>query len=349
MARASRQNPAIREFILRNVEENPSSITTATVTEFGLSRTAINRYMKRLIDEGLIEATGKTNARRYKLKKIVNLVFEIESITKSSSEDTIWRFRVLPYVKDIPQNVINICQYGFTEIFNNLIDHSLSDVALVSYEQTYTHVAMKIVDEGVGIFQKIQNDFGLPDSRTALLELSKGKLTSDKEHHAGQGIFFTSRMFDEFMIRSGNLSYRKRREDSDEWLIETAGISEPIKGTVVDLIIATDANWTTREVFNKYQGADISFLKTHIPIKLGNYPGEQLVSRSQAKRILARFEEFTEIILDFEGVEDIGQPFADEIFRVFPLNHPEIKFLVNRTNENVDQMIEHVLGSAENN
>ena len=313
-----------------------------------MSRTAVNRYVRRLIDEGLIEATGKTNARRYSLRKIVDLEFEIDEITKSSSEDAVWRFRILPHIKDIPQNVINICQYGFTEIFNNVIDHSLSDVATVYYEQTYTHITMMIIDKGIGIFQKIQNDFDLPDARTALLELSKGKLTSDREHHAGQGIFFTSRMFDEFMIRSGDLSYRKMREDGDEWLIETVGIAEPVKGTVVNMIIATNADWTTREVFNRYQGADISFLKTHIPIKLGEYPGEQLVSRSQAKRVLARFEQFTEMILDFEGVEDIGQPFADEIFRVFPLNHPEIDIFVSRANENVDQMIEYVQASAKN-
>jgi len=349
MARASRQNPAIREFILRNVENNPSSITTATVKEFGLSRTAINRYMKRLIDEGIIEASGKTNARHYKLKKIVDLKFEITEITKFSSEDAVWRFRVLPYIKGIPQNAINICQYGFTEIFNNLIDHSLSDIALVSYEQTYTHVAMMIVDEGVGIFQKIQNDFGLPDARTALLELSKGKLTSDKEHHAGQGIFFTSRMFNDFFIRSGNLLYVKQRKDDNEAMIEVSDLQDAQEGTLVQMKIATNANWTTREIFDQHQGADFSFQKTLVPIKLANYPGEQLVSRSQAKRVFARFDEFTEIILDFEGVDDIGQPFADEMFRVFPLSHPEIKISPRRTNENIDSMIKYVLGSSENN
>lgn len=348
MARASRQNPAIRDFILRNVEDNPGNITTAAVTEFGLSRTAINRYMKRLIDEGLIEASGKTNARRYKLKNIVDIVFEIEDITKSTSEDAVWRFRILPHIENIPQNVINICQYGFTEIFNNLIDHSLSDVALVSYKQTYTHVAMMIVDEGVGIFQKIQNDFGLPDARTALLELSKGKLTSDKEHHAGQGIFFTSRMFDEFFIRSGDLLYVKQRKNNNEALIEVADLQDAQSGTLVQMKIATNANWTTREIFDLHQGADFSFRKTVVPIKLANYPGEQLVSRSQAKRVLARFEEFTEIILDFEGVDDIGQPFADQMFRVFPLSHPEIKITPTRTNDNVESMIKYVLSSTDN-
>ena len=46
-----------------------------------------------------------------------------------------------------------------------------------------------------------------------------------------------------------------------------------IDGTVREIVIATGENWTTREVFNKYQVAEFSFLETHIPIRLGEYPG----------------------------------------------------------------------------
>lgn len=350
MARRSRQNPAVRDYILRNVESEPASVASSTAREFGLSRTAVNRYMNRLIDEGYLEASGRTNARRYSLKNIVEITFEIIDDTMLfASEDVIWRDRIRANIKDVPQNVVDICQYGFTEIFNNVIDHSLSASAVVSYEQTYTQITMVIIDKGVGIFQKIQNDFNLPDPRSALLELSKGKLTSDERRHSGQGIFFTSRMFDEFVIRSGDLFYTRQRINDNDWLIETGDIVESRRGTTVHLTIGTNANWTTREIFDRYQGADISFAKTHVPIKLGKYPGEQLVSRSQAKRVLARFEQFTEVMLDFDGVEDIGQPFADEIFRVFPLNHPSIALQVINTNENVAKMIAYASYSPSQN
>ena len=341
MARRSRQNPAVRDYILRNVEGGTPSLASATAKEFGLSRTAVNRYVNRLIDEGFIEAAGNTKARRYSQKKIVNEAFSINDITKLSSEDVIWRFRVLPHIIKVPQNVVDVCQYGFTEIFNNVIDHSLSNTAVVSYEQTYTNIDIMIIDKGVGIFQKIQNDFDLPDPRSALLELSKGKLTSDEKHHSGQGIFFTSRMFDKFSIRSGELFYVRTRQDDDDWLIETGDIVEPLNGTIVQMKIRTNVNWTTREIFDRYQGAEISFRKTHVPIKLGQYPGEQLVSRSQAKRVLARFDQFSEVMLNFQDVEDIGHAFADEIFRVFPLCHPDTTLSVMNTNKNVKKMIDY--------
>ena len=311
--------------------------------EFGLSRTSVNRYLRRLIDEGLLTATGKTYARRYALKDFTEIVFTIDNITRASSEDAIWRFRLLPHVKDIPINVLNICQYGFTEMFNNVIDHSLSEDAVVSLNQNYCRLEILVADKGIGIFEKIQKDFDLPDPRSALLELSKGKLTSDRRRHTGEGIFFTSRMFDSFQIRSGDMFYSRERGDSDEWLIETDDLHEPVRGTTVRMEIATDADWTTRQVFSQYEGDTLGFRKTHVPIKLGNYPGEQLVSRSQAKRILARFDQFSEVLLDFHGVEEIGQAFADEIFRVFRLEHPDMKILAIRATPDVQKVIDTAL------
>ncbi len=345
-ARRSRQNPLVREFILRNVEKFPSLIAREVAEEFGLSRTAINRYLRRLIDEGLLVATGKTNARRYELRDLFEIAFKLEGITASSSEDTVWRFRILPHIRDVPRNVVNICQYGFTEMLNNVIDHSVSDVAIISFKQNYCSIIIDVMDSGVGIFEKIQKDFNLPDPQSALLELSKGKLTSDKARHTGEGIFFTSRMFDVFQLRSGNLFYTRSRTAGDEWLIESGDNVDPRPGTAVHMEISRDAGWTTRQIFAQFEGDDMRFRKTHVPIKLGNYPGEQLVSRSQAKRVLARFEEFSEVLLDFQGVEEIGQAFADEIFRVFRNQHPDIRIIAIRAEPDVQKMIDRaMLGS----
>jgi anti-sigma regulatory factor (Ser/Thr protein kinase) len=339
-SRPSRQNPAVREFILRNVSRYPDSVAALAGEKFGLSRTSIARYMQRLIGEGLLEAEGKTYARRYKLRKIVDVQFPLE-IDANSSEDTIWHFKIVPQIKNLPANIVDICQYGFTEMLNNVIDHSGSNTAMACYEQTYSEAYMMVIDYGVGIFDKIQKDFDLIDPRGALLELAKGKLTSDKTRHSGEGIYYTSRMFDGFSIRSGYLYY-SREMVGTEWLIETEDKPSYKIGTAVHMRISTEANWTMREVFDKYQNDEIGFRKTHVPVKLGKYPGEQLVSRSQAKRVLARFDKFSEVLLDFQGVEEIGQAFADEIFRVFKNSHPDIEIIAINTSPEIQQMIAHV-------
>jgi anti-sigma regulatory factor (Ser/Thr protein kinase) len=338
MVRASRQNPSVRDFILRNVRGSPTRIAAITAQRYGLSRAAVAGYLRRLAKDGLIQVSGSTRDRRYVPSDLVAIDFEI-GLQAGIAEDPVWTFRILPLIKNIPENIINICHYGFTEILNNAIDHSASPDARISYHQTHGHVTIRVIDHGIGIFRKIQQDFHLHDPRQALLELSKGRLTSDIRHHSGQGIYFTSRMFDEFTIYSGELCYSRIRQEDDDWLIEARDLSQLTIGTFVEMVISTNAAWTTREVFDKYQGDSVGFTRTHVPIALGKYPGEQLVSRSQAKRILARVHRFSEILLDFQGVSEIGPAFADEIFRVFRNAHPDIAITPIRANEHVDRMI----------
>ena len=58
------------------------------------------------------------------------------------------------------------------------------------------------MDEGEGIFLKIQKALNLYDTRESLLELAKGKFTTDPANHSGEVIFFSSKMFDHFSIHS---------------------------------------------------------------------------------------------------------------------------------------------------
>lgn len=74
---------------------------------------------------------------------------------------------------------------------------------------------------------------------------------------------------------------------------------------------------------------------------------ETMNARSQARRVMARVTRFRYVCLDFDGVERIGQPFADEIFRVFPLEHPEIDLQYIRANEHVENAIKKAHADAE--
>ncbi len=345
MASKSKQGPALRDFILRNVRNNPSSIVSLAMKEFNHSRPTVLRYVHKLLREKLIVSQGKTSARRYFLKPLVEAQFSLP-VDYLWSEDTVWRERIYPLMRDVKKNIVDICQYGFTEMLNNVLDHAGSPEVLIVYRQDYTEICMAIADKGIGIFKKIQHDFKLEDPRTALLELSKGKLTSDRKNHSGEGIYFTSRAFDRFRIRSGNLFYSREKREGDDWLIEVNDRLVAREGTFVEMQIGTDARWTLKDVFDAYQGESLRFRKTHVPIKLAQYPGEQLVSRSQAKRVLARFDNFSEVFLDFTGVEHIGQAFADEIFRVFSNAHPEIGISIANANESVSRMIDFVGGTA---
>ena len=84
------------------------------------------------------------------------------------------------------------------------------------------------------------------------------------------------------------------------------------------------------------------FIKTSIPIKHTCCEFGYPVSRSQARRLCERFDEFEEVILDFNEVDNIGQAFAHEIFNVFQKKHPDLKLVVKNAVPYVAGMIERV-------
>lgn len=68
---------------------------------------------------------------------------------------------------------------------------------------------------------------------------------------------------------------------------------------------------TTKKVFDKFTSdEDYGFTKTVVPVKLMRHGDDNLMSRSQAKRLLARFDRFKVVILDFSGVASVGQALA---------------------------------------
>lgn len=90
-----------------------------------------------------------------------------------------------------------------------------------------------------------------------------------------------------------------------------------------------------------YADVDEGFIRTRIPIKEACISGEP-VARSQARRICNRLTEFKEVILDFDGVEIMGQGFADEIFRVYAAAHPQVILCPVNMEREVSRMIRHV-------
>src|SRR5688500_15597664 len=79
--------------------------------------------------------------------------------------------------------------------------------------------------------------------------------------------------------------------------------------------------------------------------KLASFGDESLVSRSSARRVLARAERFDEVLLDFAGIRAVGQAFADEIFRVFANVHPDVNLTHINTSDQVAAMIRRARAS----
>lgn len=326
----------IRQFIIESVADHPTDLAALTARTFGITVQGVANHLQALVRDGSLTSTGNTRAKRYVANPIFEktIVIEVEGL----EEHVPWENEFRPFLKEVPRSILKIISYGFTEMLNNVIDHSQSDKVRIGCLYTPHSIRISIRDFGIGIFRKIREALQLEHERQAIFELAKGKLTTDPDRHSGEGVFFTSRVFDIFEMYSGMLFF-SHVCPNDDWLIEP---SDSMIGTVVNMTIALKTDRNIKDVFDRFTNApeEVTFCKTHVPLKLAQFGTDNLISRSQAKRIVNRFDRFEEVVLDFTDVEFIGQGFADELFRVFQKSSPKVRLTAINTSPEVLAMID---------
>lgn len=342
MIRIRKRGEQTREFILENVENNPQKVVALAIEKFGISRQAVHRHIKHLVDQGTLI---RSKSGFYKLCSQEEWKTTV-SVADNSQEDVVWRNEIRNRLGALPDNALSIWHYGFTEMFNNVVDHSGSKSVFIQLAKTSYSIEMNIADFGVGIFNKIMKTMNLLDERHAVIELTKGKLTTDPARHTGEGIFFTSRMFDKFSILSGEVFLSHNYGQDEDWILQN---QKPSTGTWITMKLKNNTSRTTKQIFNRFTSNDeFGFTKTVVPVRMAQYGDEKLVSRSQAKRLLERINRFKTVLFDFREVEIIGQAFADEVFRVFANQYPHIELTPINANDTVIQMINNARYNKDN-
>lgn len=341
----------IRNYLLTTLSKSQSPITISELSaagakKFGISQAAIAKHVRNLAEQGSIELTPVGRTKLCSLKPIKTHDFSLSVQGKGSLDEMdIYLQEVKPVLANLCDSARNILEYGFTEMMNNVIDHSSATRVHVLIEKTAITTSILIADNGVGIFKKVKDALHLSDERQALLELSKGKFTTDPTHHTGEGIFFTSRACDEFAIFSGGLVFAHSSEYPRDFLTRWPELNA-IVGTLVRMSINNNSARRLKSIFKRYSSVDGGFTKTEVPLKLMQYQNEGLVSRSQAKRLLERVDRFKFVTLDFENIEFVGQAFADQIFRVFAKEHPDVEIKYRNANKDIEETIKIAQANA---
>ncbi|MBT3508966.1 MAG: DUF4325 domain-containing protein [Nitrospina sp.] len=342
------QAEEIRSYLLAKIPVHPQNIVAKTAAAFACSRTTVHRHLNRLVRDGKIIKSGTTRQAKYFLKTEKNKKFQIP-LEPGIAEDEVWKENFLQDFETLSKNILEICEYGFLEMLNNAIDHSEGTGVVIKTIWASDSVTIAIRDNGIGIFRKIKNALELDNERESILDLSKGKFTTDQENHTGEGIFFTSRAFDIFHIVSRGISYIRTNWDED-WFVETMK-DENVPGTGLIMKIALDSKRKMQKVFEEFVEENPEgmpkFDRTHILVQLSQLGDERYVSRSQARRICLGLEKFKHVVLDFKDISTVGQGFVDEVFRVFQSKHPGIKITYTNANDDVRFMIERSLPALE--
>lgn len=309
-------------------------------SHLGISRQALSVHVRSLTEAGKVVRTGMARSARYMLpgRAPAPAVISRALRTRGLDEGRIWDELAagLNLRRALRPNVEAIAHYAFTEMLNNAIEHSEAARCSVRLRLEPATLTFEVRDPGIGVFHSIASKLHLEDEHGALVELLKGRTTTMREAHTGEGIFFTSRVADRFVLRSHRIQVEWSRAKDDVFVSK----QRLLEGTRVSFAIQRGSRRRLEDVFGEFapEEYDFRFQKTKVLVKLLQ---RDYVSRSEAKRLLANLEKFREIVLDFRDVKAVGQGFADEVFRVFARGHPEISITTENTHPAIDAMIRH--------
>lgn len=313
----------LTNWITAAASEHSLDLATHVEERTGASRRAVLAALKRLVDAGWLTRSGSS-------RRPVFAPGALRQVARSYTlyglqEDLPWQRDFAPHFA-LPKHVERMVQHGFTELLNNAADHSGGSSVTVSLRQTPTHAQLLVSDDGIGVFDKICTAFQLEDPQHAMLELSKGRLTSAPDAHTGRGLFFSSQLADVFDIHANNTAYQKRAWESTGW---RRGRALPRQGSSIYMAIALNTTRTLDGVMQAWstQGDGIEFDRTVVQLRLLAGEGLALDSRAQARRVGMRLTTFRRAEIDFDGVTDVGHGFTDELFRVFARANPQIELV----------------------
>ena len=325
--------------ILTLVKKNKDGITADLLEkQLGFSRQYIVRLLTRLISQGEIHKSGKTRAARYYAGYASNEINHLELIKERQglSEYVVFEEVVkrLQLNKQLNKNCLTIFDYAFTEMLNNAIDHSQSKKVWIEVNIDHATITFIIKDLGIGAIESIKQGFEISDDFVALEHLFKGKQTTAKEAHSGQGIFFTSKVVDTYKIATSHMEFTIENIMADEFLRDI----KQRKGTTVTCTIKSNTRRKIKDVFDRYTGDDFEFNQNIVKINLSKH--KRLMSRSEAKRLLLGLDEYTVLDFNFKNVDEVGQGFCDEIFRVYAIRNPGKLLSYHEASDVVRYMIE---------
>ncbi len=306
----------------------------------GVTRQTAHRHLRQLVAEGRLIVEGAGRGSRYRRYSAVD---QRRYPTAGLEEDLVWSEMSGSgsLLGALPTRARTVLQYSLTELVNNAIDHSGAAEVEIRVSEEGGSIELVVRDRGIGIFKHIRDHMALASELEALQELSKGKTTTMPESHTGEGIFFTSKAADRFEIESGTLRWVVDNRLGD---MAVGVLDPPIEGTKVRVEVDPAAARELTDVFDEYT-KDFEFSRTRTVIKLFAV-GTEFVSRSQAKRLLHGLVNFREVVLDFSGVDLVGQGFADEVFRIWAREHPEVNLVPIEMNDPVAFMVERALRGA---
>ena len=234
-----------------------------------VTRAWVSAVISELVKKGILVKFGSTSGATYALPE--NATELGNSISKHLLRKDLKEHEVLdsinhqaPFLIQLDESVRSIFDYAFSEILNNAIEHSESKFVDDRVGADEKILWFEISDNGIGVFRNVMGKRGLSNEFEAMQDLLKGKATTHPQAHSGEGIFFTSKVADIFILDSFGYSLRVDNNIPDIFFEQT--ISR--KGTKVSFSVSKNTDRHLTHVFSLYETdhEDPDFDKTEIQV-----------------------------------------------------------------------------------
>jgi anti-sigma regulatory factor (Ser/Thr protein kinase) len=330
---------AVTRWITAAALAHPHALRDEVMRRTGLTRRSAGRVLRRLEQANWLVRAG--TARRPVhgpglLRQVVH-----QYALAGLQEDQPWAHDFAPCFA-LPATVQRMVEHGFQELLNNAIDHSEGERVTVSMRQTPSHIQLLVSDDGRGIFDKVGALVELNDAAQAMLQLSRGRLTSAPQRHRGHGLFFTARLADVFGLHANGTGFQ-RLADGD-WQRAAPLVQ---RGTSAFVGIALETRRTLDDVLTRHSldQRGYGLESTQLPLQLIQSERITLDSRAQARRVAQGLASFRRVEVDFARIDHIGHGFADELFRVQARELPQLEMVPINMSRRVAAMLDSVRAS----
>ena len=333
---------AVTRWITVAADQHPSELCAAIEQRLGVSRRRARRVLDQLVALQWLHRGGTRRRPLFRpgtLRQVVQR-YELPDV----QEDLAWSRDFAPYL-ELPEAVARLARHALTELVNNAAEHSGGTQVTVSVRQTPTNVQLLVSDDGCGLFERIGSHHRIATPALAMLELGKGKLTSQPARHTGRGLYFTARVADVLDLHANETAFQHRAWQPHQW--------QPVRpaarrGTSVFAAFALDSQRSIDAALREHSLEDsgYAFERTRVALQLLGAAEQVLESRAQARRVSARLAEFRRAEIDFEGIAEVGHSFADELFRVFAAEQPALELVPLGMSPRVAEMLASVRAAA---
>lgn len=193
MSFTDKKREEIKKYIIRKIALDDAMVIEKTMDNFSISITSVKRYIQDALKNGIIMASGEKQCGYHLIEQVY--CAEVDLCVNSLEEDKLFKDCIAGHLGRCNDAARRIWQYACSEILNNAIEHSRGKKLYIEVRTNWLCSKVIILDDGVGVFQTLLeymsgSGWNNPRIEDALVELYKGKITSDATCHSGEGIFF---------------------------------------------------------------------------------------------------------------------------------------------------------------